>query len=284
MMRSLKHVLRAPLVLASFWLQVRRARQHERSAYVLAWFRIHWRWLWTGNGVPITVRLLGFTVEAWDAGILRVLFKEIFIDEHYAFEPGTTSPTIIDCGANIGMSVLYFKRCWPDARIIAIEANPNAFALLQRNVERNGLRNVTLINAAVAEKEGTMDFFINQELGTLLGSVRPDREGQQRLEVPAMRLSLVFDRFENRVDAVKVDIEGAEWMMLRDLEDSGCIAVPRHYLVEYHHRVGGDKSTLAGFLAPFEKSGFEYNLTALPQPGTTFQDVRLHFFRLPAGM
>lgn len=278
-MRSLKHIIRAPRVLASFWFQVRHAMHRERGAHLTAWFRIHWRWLWNADGAPVTVRMLGFTVSAWDAGILRMLFKEIFIDRQYDFDPGTTSPVIIDCGANIGMSVLWFKKRWPNARIIAIEANPSAFALLKKNVEQNGLSNVTLHNVAVADKEGTLDFFVNHEAGTLLGSVRAERGGQQRLQVPAILLSRIFSTLENRVDAVKMDIEGAEWLVLRDLVASGTLAIPRNYLVEYHHRVGTDKSMMSGFLKPFEEQGYDYRLVAEPGRSGKMQDVRLHFSR-----
>ncbi len=278
-MRSIRHMLRAPLVLASFWLQVRQAMRHERTAHLVAWFRIHWCWLWNADGAPVTVRMFGFTVSAWDAGILRLLFKEIFIDRQYHFDPGTASPVIIDCGANIGMSVLWFKMRWPDARIIAIEANPSAFALLKKNVEQNGLTNVTLHNVAVADKEGTLDFFVNHEAGTLLGSVRAERGGEQCLRVPAILLSHILATLKERVDAVKLDIEGAEWMVLRDLVASGTLAIPRTYLVEYHHRVGTDKSMMSGFLKPFEEQGYDYSLVAGPGRSGKMQDVRLHFSR-----
>ena len=40
----------------------------------------------------------------------------------------------IDCGANIGISILFFKKQYPDCTIMAFEPNPHAFPLLEKNV------------------------------------------------------------------------------------------------------------------------------------------------------
>ena len=61
-------------------------------------------------------------------------------------------------GANIGLSVLYFKRLFPACRIYAYEPDPYIFEILQRNVTEFHLTDVTLVNEAVAEFSGELGF------------------------------------------------------------------------------------------------------------------------------
>ncbi|EAA1527808.1 FkbM family methyltransferase [Salmonella bongori] len=99
----------------------------------------------------------------------RAVIQQNFIDREYAtgmlirdaditaryrsiLEAGLT-PVIVDCGANIGTSVLHFLEAYPRAHVVAIEPAPDNFALLSRNTE--GL-NVTLINKGVSSCAGEM--------------------------------------------------------------------------------------------------------------------------------
>jgi len=53
-------------------------------------------------------RLLNFNITFFTYYDLQHLFYEIFVREIYAFKAQTSTPFIIDCGSNIGMSILYF--------------------------------------------------------------------------------------------------------------------------------------------------------------------------------
>jgi predicted O-methyltransferase YrrM len=55
----------------------------------------------------------------------------------YRFNSLITKPLILDCGANVGVSVLYFKRLYPDAEIIAFEPDEDVFAILKQNYEES---------------------------------------------------------------------------------------------------------------------------------------------------
>ncbi|MGB3778444.1 MAG: hypothetical protein WA960_08790, partial [Tunicatimonas sp.] len=66
----------------------------------------------------ITQNILGFAVTAPDYSTLNYLFKEVFLTEEYYFESEHAEPTIADCGANIGMSILYFKFLYPNCRVV----------------------------------------------------------------------------------------------------------------------------------------------------------------------
>src|SRR5271169_1281292 len=77
----------------------------------------------------------GFTINCFRYEYLVVLFEEIFLTGDYFFSTTTSSPNILDCGSNIGMSILYFKNLYPDARILGFEPDPDTFGMLRRNVE-----------------------------------------------------------------------------------------------------------------------------------------------------
>ena len=53
----------------------------------------------------------------------------------------TSTPRILDCGANVGLASLFFRRLYPQARITAFEADPALFAILEANLDANGRTN-----------------------------------------------------------------------------------------------------------------------------------------------
>ena len=65
----------------------------------------------------MTSPLLGKMIELTDPFWYLHCYREIFGDQVYRFIANRQDPLIIDCGANIGMSVIYFKYLYPDARI-----------------------------------------------------------------------------------------------------------------------------------------------------------------------
>jgi len=72
--------------------------------------------------------------------------EELFVDEVYCCVLSTDAPYILDCGANIGLSVIYFKQQWPKAKIVAFEPDPKNFDHLTKNIESFQLTDVTTVN------------------------------------------------------------------------------------------------------------------------------------------
>lgn len=164
---------------------------------------------------------------------LTELYTDIFIKQVYRFETSAARPFIVDCGANIGMSVLYFKQLYPHSEVWAYEANPEAFALLQRNVAANNLKGVRLFNYVLADTNAELDFYIPAATAGLNGSLNPAIAKGKKQRLPGYRLSGLLP--QNRaVDFVKVDIEGAEFMLLQELKESGRLNDIRQLVVELH--------------------------------------------------
>jgi hypothetical protein len=68
-------------------------------------------------------RLAAFKVRYLDAASFRVVAFEVFVKAEYFFRTSHDAPVIFDCGANIGLATLFFKRLYPKARVHAFEAD-----------------------------------------------------------------------------------------------------------------------------------------------------------------
>jgi len=174
-------------------------------------------------GKESTFHLKGSTIYYKNGAELLHSLKEIFIDEIYKMSFDSTSPYILDCGANIGLSVLYLTQNHPHATIVAFEPDENNFALLQKNI--HDLNNVTLVKSAVWKENGTIQF---ANTGTLSSKIVNDTDIQTQ-SINAIRLR---DRLTDPVDFLKLDIEGAEYEVLKDCADK--LYLVKNLFIEYH--------------------------------------------------
>ena len=199
---------------------------------------------------------------------------ETLCQGHYQFVTANDRPLILDCGSNIGLSVQYFRRQHPDARIVAFEPDPPTFARLQENV--GWLPEVEVVNAALGSSDGeTTLYFEPGTDGALSRSTFPERGGSAGVQVPERRLSAWA---AEPVDFLKLDVEGAETRVLAELIDSGSIVNIRRMVIEFHHPVAG---SLGDFLTVLERAGFRYQLTAggSADDPELLQDVLIYCFR-----
>jgi FkbM family methyltransferase len=232
--------------------------------------------LYRKNKPFVTQQIFQYKVTGFNYYSILFLFKEIIVSDQYHFKASTSKPNIIDCGANIGMSIIYFKLLYPDSSIIGFEPNPYAFEILKKNVVDNSLSNVRIENIGLASDEGKLAFYLGEFKGSLMGSIIAGRGGENVLEIQTRKLSQFLEG--SHFDMIKIDIEGAENEVLRDLEESGTLAAGERYIIEYHHRINSNRSNLSAFLIPFEKSGFEYTVTNTYTQGN-FQDLLLSFYK-----
>jgi len=212
---------------------------------------------------------MGFQIEHFDRPTLHHLYREVFARQYYYFRSESNAPVILDCGANLGMASLYFKWLYPNSRVQAFEPDPTTFQVLKRNVTGNNL-DVETYNCALWDEDGEVDFFVDsRNPGTLLMSTDASRFRGAPIKVAARRLS---NFIQGTVDFLKLDVEGAEHRVLHDLTQTGKIRTIRQMVVEYHHRIGQQKSCLAEFLLMLERAGFEYQICSSVYPVTS-QDV-----------
>ena len=103
---------------------------------------------------PGTYKAFGFDVLVPDSEAFAYLYEEIAIYGSYAFDTRTDRPTIVDCGANIGLATLWFKQRYPRARILAFEPNPEAADVLDDALRRNDVDGVEVHRVALGLEEG----------------------------------------------------------------------------------------------------------------------------------
>jgi FkbM family methyltransferase len=198
--------------------------------------------------------LLGSQIHFVDPGAFQFLLSEIFIDgayKHCRQKPAT----VLDCGSNIGMSILYFKTLWPETKITGVEASPDTFVLLRKNVE--GMSDVRLVNAAVCDRHGTMAFYPSSP-NSMTGSTNAIRSGGEATMVRTIPLS---DLITEPIDLLKIDIEGSETAAFTELEQSGRIRMIREMLIEYHYNLPGENHSLTDFLDRLTRCGFGYEVS-----------------------
>jgi FkbM family methyltransferase len=227
-------------------------------------------------------KLLDYRVAFLDLGSFKIVVWDVFIKGEYYFVTDKDAPVILDCGANIGMATLFFKRWFPNARINSFEADPTTADVLRGNVRSNGLKDVVVHNLLLSDQVGEGTFYVSADIaGSLQMSTTRERfsTGVREIKVPSGRLS---DFIDGPVDFLKLDIEGAEFAVMHDLVESGKIAQISRMVVEYHHKMGAQPSHMASFLSILEAAGFEYQIHARCEPITSeglFQDIMIGAYR-----
>lgn len=222
-------------------------------------------------------RMLGWDISFADRGWLVEMFEEIFLRAQYAFPSRSAAPVIVDVGSNIGLSVLYFKRLFPRARILAFEPDPATFELLTENVRGNGFDDVVLVRAAVHDGAQSVVLYGDPSVPTSpQQSTRPARGRGSRVVVSGTRLS---DHLSAPVDYLKLDVEGAEAIVLSELEESGKLQLVRRLTLEYHHHLDGEEDVFSNVLSTLERNGFGYQLEArlgARRENGAYQNVLVH--------
>lgn len=174
-------------------------------------------------------------------------FKEIFIDKIYK-QPLVENPYIIDCGANIGMSVIYMKQQFPLAEIIAFEPDETNFSLLNKNINSFGYSNVLLYKEAIWNENTTLQFSNESSMGS---KIEMDTTSNT-IAVKAVRLK---DFLNRQVDFLKIDIEGAENVVIKDIADN--LHFVKNMFLEYHGTFDQNKE-LVKMINIISDAGFNF--------------------------
>lgn len=216
-----------------------------------------------------------FSVYSYDYPTLIELYREIFLSKIYKFTTGKDKPLIIDCGANIGMSVLFFKDMYPKSKILAFEPNPNSFALLKLNMQVNNIQGVQLFNCALNDRNGSVDFYVPEQRGSLNGSSINGHNNGNKISVKGKKLS---DYISNKkIDFLKLDIEGAEQKVIEDLRRHNVLSSVDEIIVEYHYQADGSATQFEDFLLNFKNFRLVKRYSHPEIENIKTRDVIFHF-------
>jgi FkbM family methyltransferase len=208
-------------------------------------------WWWVPRYRPHTVRIHQATLRVPDMTSFIYMYRDIFVNKLYAFPFVSSSPKILDLGANIGVSVLFFKLRYPDAEITAVESDPEVFKYLEKNILENNLRDTYLINKAVWNESTILDFYTEgADAGSLIS-------GENRKKISVQSIDIRELLRDKQYDFVKMDIEGAERIVIPASREY--LSTVRYIAVEYHSSQK-QKQSFAEIATVLEECGFRLHI------------------------
>ena len=150
------------ILMRSFTKKLNNAIQEMRFHYIVFGF--------PGTFLVAKARLLGRQVEVscttpsfpYNVHLrLRTsdiaVFLEALVDSQYQWEYPVCPRTIVDVGANIGLSTILYANKYPKARILAVEPEPSNFEMLKKNTEPYS--NITAVRAALWKEDCDLQIF-----------------------------------------------------------------------------------------------------------------------------
>jgi FkbM family methyltransferase len=157
-------------------------------------------------------------------------YADILLRGEYAFEVPFSPKTIVDAGANIGMASIYFTHKYPEAKVIAIEAEASNFAVLARNVRPYPA--IIPVHAALWNRDGQIGVSEADPATGAFGNWGfVTREGRGAQVRAVTMQTLMQEMSIPTIDLAKIDIEGAEQELFEDtrwLKGIGCLMIELH--------------------------------------------------------
>lgn len=213
----------------------------------------------------------GLSVHELNRHETDYLYKEIFADQIYSpadLAEMPPSPIIVDVGANIGLFALFAAQKWPGARVCCFEPAPRTFDVLRRNVEHLPGSQVHQIALGSVPEQRNLTFYprysmmsgfdadpakdralVHAYIRNLAAGIRDEARRDVLLEEADELLIGRFDEVESlpcrverldtmagllgidRIDLLKIDVEGFEFEVLNGIGDTLWGAV-RNVVVE----------------------------------------------------
>lgn len=185
-------------------------------------------------------------------------FNDVVLKQSYSniIHPKKDVKRIVDLGANIGLSLIVFLHEFPHAEIGALEPDAGNFKWLEKNIKpyQNEGRKITLKNQPVYSESKNV-YLTDPGHGTHGFRISEKKEEGIIAEMKSLTMLAIFEQMGwEKVDLVKVDIEGAEKELFETNTD--WIGRVKHLEVETHDRFQPG-STKAVFKA---LEGFEYSV------------------------
>jgi len=138
---------------------------------------------------------------------------------------------VVDVGAYIGTyTLMAARRVKQKGLVIAVEPDPENFRLLLLNLSLNGIRNVMPIRVAVADVDGDTTFFVSKERPRSSVTRIPE-DLENKIIVHAVKLDTIVGKLAlPRIDWLKIDVEGAEALVLKGA--SKTLEITRRLIIE----------------------------------------------------
>lgn len=194
-------------------------------------------------------KIWGYVVFYNDPRSLYSEFKNIFLNKIYHFESESKNPLIIDGGGHIGLATFYFKKIYPDSRIIIFEPDIQSLKLLKKNLETNKIKETTVWPIGLSNRRAEAEIENSGTDGAKVGTAQNGKN--------IIRLDKLSNYLDRETDFLKLNIEGEETAVLKDLAESGKISLIKKMCLEWHS-FAGQPQNLGELLIILEKNNFKY--------------------------
>jgi len=147
---------------------------------------------------------------------------------------------VIDVGAHLGeYSLAVAKNA---ETIIAVEANPDTFQILQKNISLNKISNIVPINQAIYDSTGYQNLQIFGDKSGMSSMVMNYEDKSDSIKVKTETLDRLVDNLKlKKVDWIKIDVEGAEYNVLKGAKQTISLNKERIKLIIELH---GEKNSI----------------------------------------
>lgn len=161
--------------------------------------------------------------------------------------------TVVDLGAHIGSFAVRAARLARHGRVFAYEASSKNYAMLGENRQLNGLDNLYIENSAVSDRHGTMNLYSPADNGMMSSLVH--ESGSFMETVHAITFAEIIKQHAlERIDLLKLDVEGSEYDILLNCPDESLTKVQR--IVMEYHEFDVDKRTHRDLVSRLNSRGF----------------------------
>jgi FkbM family methyltransferase len=195
----------------------------------------------------------GLRLRVNEFGDLEAIWQ-IFLRRVYEVRP--TDRVIVDAGGNIGLFSCYASWRAPQSQILTIEPFPTTVERLRTHLAENRLgERVTVLDRALTATSGEVVMALDSPSSQQKPVLQGTAQGKTVVRLPSVPLSEAVATLPERIDLLKMDIEGSEFEVL--------LSTPRATLqrfrrinVEHHEPPVGTSYTKAGLIAHLEQAGF----------------------------
>lgn len=205
------------------------------------------RWHLT-RPLRVAIRLEGQRFDVVLADDSDFLVLRGLREREFAIDLARPPAVIVDLGAHIGLVSLFFRARYPEAAIYALEPNPVTYARLRENVAGHGIQT---LHGAVAARAGAATLFLGPSSWS--SSLVPRDTRRDSVAVRAWTLDELLCSWSiTHVDLLKLDIEGAEFEVLRETSVLPRVAA---VVAELHYDLApSSPAEVTSLLAGFELS------------------------------
>lgn len=156
------------------------------------------------------------------------IFNQVYLDLEYDIELGYQPQFIVDAGANIGLTSLFYSHKYPSAKILSLEPEEDNFKMLKINTDKN--KNVAILKKALWNTSESI--FLNHN--TSNDSHQVSNKGEETNKIDTVTIDDIISLYSiDRIDILKIDVEGAEKEIFSSNFDKwlpkvNCLVIEQH--------------------------------------------------------